>query len=140
MMFPSAKGAKCKSLGHRPRDRSYQLESAEGAKCRAPIVNQKNFFATVNIARLQRSCRCSHFPGAMPQAFAFRAFGAANDNVVFCIVPDLTDLDLYPFATSRTATEAIASSLTPALIPCCNFNHEPVQLRTFTRHIVCSTL
>jgi hypothetical protein len=39
-----------------------------------------NLFAIGNIARLQRCYRWSRFPGAMPQAFAFRAVGAEPED------------------------------------------------------------
>src|SRR5205814_9431439 len=41
----SVKGAKCKSLGHRPRKKSGQTESAEGARYKVPIANCQWFFA-----------------------------------------------------------------------------------------------
>jgi hypothetical protein len=57
MIQPSAKGAKCESLGHRPRTSLLKIESAEGAEWKIAIstfVNwHKNFFPE-NIPRLQR--------------------------------------------------------------------------------------
>ena len=81
-LFPSAKGAKCESLGHRPRwDRLKIFFSAEGAKCGWPLHNHKRFrttrvyFAPSALPRIREP-----LPGALPQAVTSRAFGAGKQS------------------------------------------------------------
>jgi hypothetical protein len=75
----SAKGAKWKSLGHRPRGLADNSNSAESAKYSYRL---KDFVGTSHshngdrMSRLQRFCSNLTGPGAMPQVFAFRALGA----------------------------------------------------------------
>jgi len=60
--YLSAKGAKCNSLGQRPRLNGNKLKSAESAR---------------SIPRLQRFQNPYDYPPrALPWAIAFRAFGA----------------------------------------------------------------
>src|SRR6266446_2964523 len=77
-LFPSAKGAKCESLGHRPRwDRLKIFFSAEGAKCGWPLHNHKRFRTTrVYFAPSALPGIREPLPGPLAQAVTFRAFGA----------------------------------------------------------------
>src|SRR6266446_431401 len=81
-LFPSAKGAKCESLGHRPRwDRLKIFFSAEGAKCGWPLHNHKRFRTTrVYFAPSALPRICEPLPGALPQAVTSRAFGAGKQS------------------------------------------------------------
>jgi len=71
----SAKGAKCESLGQRPRVATVEASpSAEGA---IVLAGARHPFFVKAIARLQRFLRLRKLePGALPQAVTFRAFGA----------------------------------------------------------------
>jgi hypothetical protein len=76
--FESAKGAECNSLGQRPRDATVSTPGALQARHGKPIWSQ------ANADRLFRACSARElagsFPGALPQAVAFRAFGALEPN------------------------------------------------------------
>jgi hypothetical protein len=50
----NAKGAKCESLGHRPRETVERVFSAEGAKCDCPRIITAIFERHVPISRVQR--------------------------------------------------------------------------------------
>jgi hypothetical protein len=65
----SAKGAKCNSLGQRPRIYLVKALSAEGAKC------EVEHFYLAPSALLKTKCLS---PRVLPWAIAFRALGAPN--------------------------------------------------------------
>ena len=74
----SAKGAKCKSLGRRPRWEPTPLPSAEGAQSGWGGV-LRPFSGNASLFRaFSASILIFPHPGPMAQAFAFRAFGAGR--------------------------------------------------------------
>jgi len=75
----SAKGAKCKSLGHRPREMEVVVTALKARNFRMAeklLVAHTRVPALLVMSRLQRFLSEVTCPGAMPQAFAFRALGA----------------------------------------------------------------
>ena len=71
----SAKGAKCYSLGQRPRYVRINPVSAEGAKYNFSHDHFGDRPRTL-IPRFQRLGEITGLPGPLAQAFTFRAFGA----------------------------------------------------------------
>ena len=76
----SAKGAKCNSLGQRPRYEPLKIPSAESAKCvgRNIITNvfiDRFLFRAFSASKTHRT-----HPRALPWAITFRAFGAGTQS------------------------------------------------------------
>jgi len=72
----SAKGAKCKSLGQRPRTKFLNLIERwkRWVSCTARCCqSQRPLVSSFRASRVRLFS-----PGALPQAFIFRAFGALN--------------------------------------------------------------
>jgi hypothetical protein len=75
----SAKGAKCKSLGHRPREMQAVATALKARNFRVAdevLLAIRVVTSLLCMSRFQRFLSDVTCPGAMPQAFAFRALGA----------------------------------------------------------------
>jgi hypothetical protein len=80
---PSAEGAKYDSLGHRPSaKRRNRRNTLSALKARNIPKAQYSFSSVTTLFRAFSASRVylTRAPGALPQAIAFRAFGAASFN------------------------------------------------------------